>query len=90
MFLKVSRAFEILSDSAARGAYDQVIAAKSAKVLYAQRRQETENANRRRLREELERREAEAAIKTQLDAEEAVKNFEKEVNFNKRKEETIF
>uniref|UniRef100_A0A0M3IF30 DnaJ homolog subfamily C member 17 n=1 Tax=Ascaris lumbricoides TaxID=6252 RepID=A0A0M3IF30_ASCLU len=58
MFLKISRALEILTDVAARAAYDHVCAAKSARKIYVQRRTQQESESRRKLREELERREA--------------------------------
>uniref|UniRef100_A0A915AQ97 Uncharacterized protein n=1 Tax=Parascaris univalens TaxID=6257 RepID=A0A915AQ97_PARUN len=58
MFVKISRALEILTDVAARAAYDHVCAAKSARKIYVQRRTQQESESRRKLREELERREA--------------------------------
>lgn len=58
MFLKISRALEVLTDAAARAAYDHVYAAKSARKIYMQRRTQQESESRRKLREELERREA--------------------------------
>ncbi|VDM46843.1 unnamed protein product [Toxocara canis] len=58
MFLKITRALEVLTDAAARAAYDHVCATRSARKIYVQRREQRESENRRKLREELERREA--------------------------------
>lgn len=58
MFLKISKAFALLSDAAARAAYDHVEAAKAARAYYVKQRQQNESEKRRRLREELEEREA--------------------------------
>uniref|UniRef100_A0A0N5AP66 J domain-containing protein n=1 Tax=Syphacia muris TaxID=451379 RepID=A0A0N5AP66_9BILA len=78
MFLKISQAFELLSDPAAKAAYDRLQAAKTAKAAYIQRRQQTCSAQKVRLLEELERREAEAA-KNQDATKVAKRNLEKEI-----------
>ncbi|VDN18260.1 unnamed protein product [Gongylonema pulchrum] len=43
MFLKISKAFALLSDVTARAAYDHVLAAKAAREAYVQQRQRNEN-----------------------------------------------
>lgn len=78
MFLKISQAFELLSDSAARAAYDQLRAAETAKTIYIQRRKQTDSAQRARFREELERREANV-ISSQEEAKLAQRKFDKEI-----------
>uniref|UniRef100_A0A915PCJ3 J domain-containing protein n=1 Tax=Setaria digitata TaxID=48799 RepID=A0A915PCJ3_9BILA len=78
MFLRISKAFELLSDSAARAAYDHVLAAKTAHSIYIQRRQQNESEKRRKLREELERREANV-LNAQQEEERAKRELEKEI-----------
>ncbi|KAM3716838.1 DnaJ [Dirofilaria immitis] len=78
MFLKISKAFELLSDLAARAAYDHVLATRTAHSIYIQRRQKNENEKRRKLREELEKREANV-LNVQHDEEKARKELEKEI-----------
>ncbi|KAL3985788.1 DnaJ domain family protein [Acanthocheilonema viteae] len=78
MFLKISKAFELLSDAAARAAYDHVLATRTARAVYVQRRQKNESEKRRKLREELERREANV-LNVQQDEEKARKELEKEI-----------
>lgn len=81
MFLKISKAFELLSDSAARAAYDHVLATRTAHIVYVQRKQKNEGEKRRKLREELERREANI-LSAQQDEEKARRELEKEVPRN--------
>ncbi|VDM98748.1 unnamed protein product [Thelazia callipaeda] len=78
MFLKISKAFELLSDEAARAAYDNVLAAKAARSVYVQRRQQNESEKRRKLREDLEKREANA-MTTQQEEEKANRELQKEI-----------
>lgn len=78
MFLKISQAFELLSDPAAKEAYDRLQATKTAKAIYVQKRRQTDSANRTRLREELEKREANIAS-SQEESKLAQKNLEKEI-----------
>ncbi|VDK31282.1 unnamed protein product [Gongylonema pulchrum] len=78
MFLKISKAFALLSDVTARAAYDHVLAAKTARKVYIQRRQQEGSEKRRKLREELERREADAASARKKE-EDANKQLEKEI-----------
>ncbi|VDK42202.1 unnamed protein product [Anisakis simplex] len=78
MFLKISRALELLTDAAARAAYDGVCAARTARKIFVQRREQRETENRRRLREELERREAQA-FSSQQDEKLAEAKLQKEV-----------
>ncbi|VDK75244.1 unnamed protein product [Onchocerca ochengi] len=78
MFLKISKAFELLSDASARAAYDHVLAARTAHSVYIQRRQKNESEKRRKLREELERREANV-LNAQHDEEKAKRELEKEI-----------
>ncbi|VDO26117.1 unnamed protein product [Onchocerca flexuosa] len=78
MFLKISKAFELLSDASARAAYDQILAARTARSVYIQRRQKNESEKRRKLREELERREANV-LNAQHDEEKAKRELEKEI-----------
>ncbi|MCP9264599.1 DnaJ-like protein subfamily C member 17 [Dirofilaria immitis] len=87
MFLKISKAFELLSDLAARAAYDHVLATRTAHSIYIQRRQKNENEKRRKLREELEKREANV-LNVQHDEEKARKELEKEIE-RLRKEELL-
>lgn len=79
MFLKISKAFELLSDATARAAYDHVLVTRRARTIYVQRRQKNESEKRRKLREELERREATMSNAHQ-DEEMARKELEKEVS----------
>lgn len=79
MFLKISKAFELLSDAAARAAYDHVLATRTARTVYIQRRQKNESEKRRKLREDLERREANV-LNAQQDEEKARRELEKEVS----------
>ncbi|OZC08593.1 DnaJ domain protein [Onchocerca flexuosa] len=78
MFLKISKAFELLSDASARAAYDQVLAARTARPVYIQRRQKNESEKRRKLHEELERREANV-LNAQHDEEKAKRELEEEI-----------
>uniref|UniRef100_A0AAF5PSS3 DnaJ domain-containing protein n=2 Tax=Wuchereria bancrofti TaxID=6293 RepID=A0AAF5PSS3_WUCBA len=78
MFLKISKAFELLSDAAARAAYDHVLAARTAHTIYVRRRQNNESEKRRKLREELERREANV-LNVQHEKEKAKRELEKEI-----------
>uniref|UniRef100_A0A0R3RVD7 J domain-containing protein n=1 Tax=Elaeophora elaphi TaxID=1147741 RepID=A0A0R3RVD7_9BILA len=78
MFLKISKAFELLSDAAARAAYDHVLASKTARIVYVQRRQKNESEKRRKLREELERREANV-LNAQQDEEKARRELDREI-----------
>ncbi|CAG9535815.1 unnamed protein product [Cercopithifilaria johnstoni] len=78
MFLKISKAFELLSDAAARTAYDHVLAARTAYTVYVQRRQKNEGEKRRKLREELEKREANV-LNAQQNEEKAKRELEKEI-----------
>ncbi|VDK74245.1 unnamed protein product [Litomosoides sigmodontis] len=78
MFLKISKAFELLSDAAARAAYDHVLATRTARTVYIQRRQKNESEKRRKLREDLERREADV-LNAQRDEEKARRELEKEI-----------
>lgn len=78
MFLKVSKAFELLSDKAARAAYDHVVAVKTARSVYVQRRQQNESEKRRKLREELERRES-IIVNSEQEEVKAKNRLEKEI-----------
>ncbi|VIO98883.1 Uncharacterized protein BM_BM10535 [Brugia malayi] len=78
MFLKISKAFELLSDAAARAAYDHVLAARTAHTIYVRRRRNNEGEKRRKLREELERREANV-LNVQHEKEKAKRELEKEI-----------
>lgn len=78
MFLKISKAFALLSDAAARDAYDHVLATKTARKVYVQRRHQNESEKRRKLREELERREANK-VNVQREEEQAKRQLEKEI-----------
>lgn len=61
-FHELSRALEILTDSAARSAYDRVLKAKVAAKL----RHKELDSKRQKLKEDLERREREAGLGTNL------------------------
>ncbi|MFH4979364.1 hypothetical protein AB6A40_006073 [Gnathostoma spinigerum] len=78
MFHQISRALALLTDVAARAAYDQLQAARLARSAFIQRRQQTESQARKRFREELERREADAQ-QSFKDTEKAQENLEKEI-----------
>ncbi|EFO25287.1 DnaJ domain-containing protein [Loa loa] len=78
MFLKISKAFELLSDAGARAAYNHVLATRTAHTVYVQRRQKNESDKRRKLREELERREANV-LSSQQNEEKAKRELEKEI-----------
>uniref|UniRef100_A0A914XQX4 J domain-containing protein n=1 Tax=Plectus sambesii TaxID=2011161 RepID=A0A914XQX4_9BILA len=74
MFVKITQAFEILSDPAVRIAFDNLQKAKQA----AQERFDKLDAKRRKLREELEKREAGHVSQQEKEAQ-ATRNFEKEI-----------
>ena len=78
MFLKISQALELLSDPAARAAYDKFQATKTAKAIYIEKRRQTDSAKRAHLREELEKRET-SAVNAQEEAKMAQRSLEKEV-----------
>ncbi|KAK0418701.1 hypothetical protein QR680_013724 [Steinernema hermaphroditum] len=78
MFRKVQEASEMLLDKAARAAYNHVVAAKAAKKAFVVQRRTNEDAKRRKFREELERREAEASGSKDEEAE-AARELEREI-----------